>query len=383
MRKTTIFRSSLFALIVLAAVSLPARAQQATTHVVVEGETLWGIAANYFGDPFLWPEIYRINTDVVEDPHWIFPGEQLRLQPQVQMAEPVAEEPVREIGEVQGDPEPELAEESIVRVAAPEVVGAAPPPPPPSEMAPTIFARVEKQNTISADFSGPPLRPVSRGTFYSAGFLTEGEMLPWGTITGVVGRATIAGVRTSTSALIYQEVEVTPPEGGSYAVGDSLLVVQMGRAISEWGNVVRPGGVLVVRRPADAGTVIAELVQQYHGVTDGNMVLPLEPFRDPGSVAPVPVESGLSGTIVAARDPNPVPGQQRVLFLDLGRADGVALGDVLVVEAPDPSGAEMRSVATVQVVHTRENSSSAIVMGIRDLGVNAGAVVRVVRKMPS
>src|SRR5437762_3104038 len=49
------------------------------THTVVKGDNLWDLAGKYLKDPFRWPEIYRLNTDIIQDPHWIYPGEILKL----------------------------------------------------------------------------------------------------------------------------------------------------------------------------------------------------------------------------------------------------------------------------------------------------------------
>src|SRR6266540_5612006 len=49
------------------------------THTVRKGDTLWDIARTYLKDPFRWPEVLRRNTGVVENPHWIYPGESRRI----------------------------------------------------------------------------------------------------------------------------------------------------------------------------------------------------------------------------------------------------------------------------------------------------------------
>ncbi len=403
MRETTIFRFSRAAALLLAlAAGGVAHAQERlqvptsdTLHVVARGETLWELAERYLGDPLLWPEIYRLNTLVVEDPHWIFPGEELMLVMGEGMTRVVrqpggVENPQAAPGDTLGDPF-----EWVTRQPGGEEPGfdvppapVAPPPPPATESAPSIFAR-----SARAVPSGPSIRlgeealryrAIRPGEFYAAGFLTEGQSLPWAEVLGSTARPALRSLSGSSTALIFGEIRVRAPGGATYAVGDSLLVVSLTADVGRgWGRVVIPSGIARVRH-VDDRDVLADVVQQFDRIADGQFAMPLEPFRDPGRVVPVPVENGMIGEVVVTRDRNIVPGQQDIMFIDRGRNDGVALGDLFVALRPSAlARAPLDTLAYLQIVHVRERSASAMLTYINDAGVGPGVTVQLFRKMPS
>lgn len=48
-------------------------------HIVVPGDTLWGISSKFLKDPFRWPELWKMNAAEVKNPHRIYPGQVLIL----------------------------------------------------------------------------------------------------------------------------------------------------------------------------------------------------------------------------------------------------------------------------------------------------------------
>lgn len=379
MKKMMICRSNrpwllVAAMLVLAA---PAAAQEELTvqgqrvHIVRRGESLWTLAERYFGDPLLWPSIYRINPHVVEDPHWIFPGEELLLVPPEPV--PVTEAPIEPAG-----PEQEVA-------PPPEGETPAPPPPPPaaSTQGETVFAANRFRRELPTERA--PTRPrssmPSRMVFYSSGFLTEGEALPWAQILGATDQSTFGTLTATSAASVGDLVRLRAPANATYQVGDSLVAARRGREVQGWGDVITPTGILVVTR-VSGRDVIALVMSQFDRVSDGQYALPIDPYRGGTGGPDVPVENGLQGTILDARERHAVPAQFQFLFIDKGREDGVALGDVFQVILPregfpDDIG---RAVALLSVVHVRNRSATVQIVAMADIGFGPGTMVRMIRR---
>jgi LysM repeat protein len=392
----------------LAGVLVPAAVQaqgtQPDSHTVRPGDTLWDLARQYLGDPFLWPEIYRINTSVVEDPHWIYPGEVLRLT----AAPGVSAVPPTET------PAPAAADTTAV-AAAPDTTEAAPAdtgvaaeaePLPEPEVGDLAEDTGDSRDSVDLTplvgdrrrvvSSGPSLelalrkafRPVRRSEFFSSGFLTEGKALPLGDLIGTVTPLQIDATSPQTTAQLYTKVAVTPPPGARYQVGDSLLVLWVGREVEGYGRVVVPTGllrVLDVSRPQ----VVAEVIAEYGQIVNtGQQVMPVEKFVDPGNVRPVPISDGVRAQLLAHRDRQPLSGPQDVIFLDKGREDGVALGDLFELRRVPRARRNEADVidepmATVQVVHIGDHTSTARVVSVAQPDITEGTPARQIAKLPS
>jgi len=350
---------------------------------VQQGETLWALAQQFLGDPLLWPEIYRLNTTVVEDPHWIYPGEELRLAPGGEQV--VTGPPAGQAGAAPGGITVTPRGEDSAAAAAPQpATGAA------SLQGPTIFSarRQALQSAAALQFRSERVyRSVRMGEHFSAGFLADEYTLDRGRLLGNLETSSLSAVERSSNSMLYSDVAVEPPPGDSLRPGALLMSYDVPRYFQGYGSVIRPTGLLRVTSVGERGeNVTAQVVAVYQTMESGQGVLKAEPFQSAPGVRPVPVDSGVEGQVIGLRSEHEVAVLQDVLFIDRGSEDGVHPGDIFQVSGTSSAsgvGSVVQDAGKVLVVYTQPHTSSAVIIQLDRPDIRPGATARQIMRMKS
>ncbi|NIR42518.1 MAG: LysM peptidoglycan-binding domain-containing protein [Gemmatimonadetes bacterium] len=348
-------------------------------HVVRRGDTLWDLAEFYLTDPFLWPAIYRLNTMVVEDPHWIYPAEELVLP---LPGEVIAERPVPEEERVPGEEE---------RVPIPEVPVEVPPQEVPqvAEGARTVFVPPDIRTTTLTYEPIPPVPPmaVTEGDFYRAGMLLPlAELGPRGV---VVDAAMPHNAETSSIDLTnrYEQIYVSHAGGEAPEPGDRVLLTRIEDRVRPYGRIVRPTGIAVIVAVHEEVST-AVITHVFDKIQVGNTVTGLEFFEMERGVFAEAVPSGPEGELVALLDNQFVPGVGDYAFVNVGRDQGLVLGDEFEVYVSDRESrlgyrVPEEPIAEGRVVRVTERTATIRLFKQEHPSIAIGLPVRLIRKMPS
>ena len=352
------------------------------THRVRTGDTLWELAARYLADPFRWPELYDLNAKVVEDPHWIFPGENLMLPGYQeaaadQTAPPTGQRAARVAGEAKmpreardspGDARRSFGEtgqfpEGSVFRADPNTQG---------------YGELSIEST-------EPSAVVSPSDFYSAAVLADRDAFVSAGVTARVVAEPHPSIKLPRAARLYDQV-VLHLTGADVGEGDYLKAVQWGRSMGAAGHVLYTvGAVRVTRTYPSRDSVRAEVVQVFGDYRVGDLMLVAEEYPIVPGRQPEIEENGLVGTVLGFTEDQVLVSTGENLFLDVGSADGVQVGDVFalfsaVATAETALFADRLSV--VRVVHASAETATARLTELRDAGMRPGTPVRRVERMP-
>jgi len=268
-----------------------------TVHIVEKGDTLWDLAQQYLGDPYLWPQIWERNPYIL-DSHWIYPGDPIVIDVAVQP--PTAEQQVAPGDTVvsEYDQEGEF-EEAAPPAEVPQPLG--------SSADVYCFAR------LIQDESAFPFTIKSAERMDLQSSFTEGDVVY---LDGGVNQGVQAGDR--------------------FFILDRRRGLQHPVSGGNMGTVYGQVGQLKVLC-AQEDTAIAEITFACDPIEIGDVLEPFSPVPVPLVIRPDRTDrceepnGNPTGYIVYAKDDVIETGTDQLVFLDLGKAEGLYPGTFATV----------------------------------------------------
>ena len=295
-------------------------------YTIQKGDTLWDLSKRFSDSPWLWPELWEDN-DQISNPHWIFPGERIRLYKK-------------------------SGSQTVIQTDTPTPVTVTPEEP----VKPVV---VEKK----------------RGPFFvytsidKVGFIRKPAVTPTGTIFDIQGNK----VMISEGDVVYVRPSADAPPGAlipgsQHAVFRYLEPTDEKNAMETIGVQHYILGILEVTQKQQ-DVVIARILKSFRPIQVNDLLMPFNQ-RDE-KIELKPSTPGIDGQIINSEDHTRMAGDFMIAFIDKGTADNIEVGQQYSVyrqKKRSLDNGEMQTkrlppvdYGTILVLHTELTTSTVVV----------------------
>lgn len=288
------------------------------TYIVEEGDTLWDISSIFLEQPWLWPQLWRLNPEI-SNPHLIYPGDVLRL-----------------VYDEQGEPQLIVEQEPVVQEpVVTEVVEAKPRVKPTIKLSPQLRKQMKKEPIQTL-----PLNVIAPYMQYDH-LLTQAEIdeLPHvlgnddGQKSGIDNHKLYVNddLEVGKSYAIYHVgAEIIDPET-ELPLGFDVKLTGTAQAIR--------AGDMANRRPS---TLLVNSANRE--IRSGNVVMPInEGQLLPSFFTMQTADESIRGMIVKSSSDGREFGKLEVIMINRGSDDMVKVGDILSIKRQSPAIVETRN----------------------------------------
>ncbi|MFP3938947.1 MAG: LysM peptidoglycan-binding domain-containing protein [Thermoanaerobaculia bacterium] len=337
----------------------------ATVYTVVRGDTLWDLAGRFYGDSYLWPQLWEQNRWVV-DAHWIYPGDPLLIDVEVTTADEYAEQVAQEPGPEEEPSEPGEDDRFRGVITAGEAAG-------------RPLPLGAESDVYCSGYIGPPdeefpyalvgsehetLRPrlgTSAGGVTATAFESTVDTVRFDLANGDIvyidgGRA--AGLDTGQLLSAVQPGELVPhPLDRSELLGQYYEYLARVRVLSVQDDTAI-GEIVEACAPVHVGTLLRPFVPQpvplgrQYRMRPANMPSPAQELVD----APV---------IVRSEDRVVSMGQGNLVYVDRGAEEDVLPGDIFTIYRLSERGHPPVVVGELAVLSAEDHTALARILESR------------------
>ena len=299
-------------------------------YTIQKGDTLWGLSQQFSDSPWLWPELWEENNQI-SNPHWIFPGERIRLY--------------------------KKKGSQTITTTAPSSSQPAVVPPPPVKPA----AKKPRKKANKPFFFYPSIDRI--------GFIRKPPVSPTGTIFEVQGQkdmiseGDIVYIRPSEDTpvnllipgsrhTIFRYLEPTDEKDSTETIGTQHYIL---------------GIVELTQKEPDM--VLAKVVKSFRPIRVNDMLMPY--YQQSTKIELRPSTPGIDGQIIISEEHSMLTGDYVLAFIDKGRADNIEAGQQYSIYTQQKTVLENNQIkdkslppndfGTLLVLHTEQTTSTVVI----------------------
>lgn len=294
-------------------------------YTVEKGDTLWDISQRFNDTPWQWPDLWQKN-DQITNPHWIYPGERIRLYRKSDKQKyQVAEKPEPAI-------EPRIETQPETQKPKPDVH--------------LLFADIDKVGFIRK----PAVRPD--GQIFKV--LEDKELISVDDIVYINHPETgdLTALTAGSRWTVYRTMAPKDNRDAEETIGTQHYFL----------------GVLEVTQN-ESQYAIAKVINSYHAMKVGDLIMPYKPRSSEFLVKDS--TPGIRGEIIASEDHTKLIGENVIAFIDKGKEDNIFPGQIYSISyqetAPVGAGGQPIDLLPVDVgsfvvLHTEKTTSTVYVI---------------------
>ncbi len=344
--------------------SVPAATEK--IHRVKKGDTLWDITQYYLNDPFLWPSVWELNKDHIQNPHLIYPEQEVLLLERLRSS--------REgIGQwLDGSRSNSLLKNDALSKQFRDKIG-------------LLFdnksnkKRLQTKLKTSTQTSPEIVKLVESEEFmklfsedfYNAcGFISPQNLLE--------GEGQILSTRKAGTTLrLYDRLQINfnqyktniGAEFNIFRIGEKVFHPKTKQML---GYLVRIVGKLKITQVSD-NSASGEIIKQYDLILENDRVVPYTPI-------PVPIINGyrrytdneISGFIVKRKNDSGVVFKYDIFYIDRGNFTLIQPGDIFHVYPGKANQRNLLAEGVAMVLDVKEQSATVALIKIFDTHIRIG-----------